>query len=113
MRDCVVKDLEVIGRVLYSYTGHHFFSSSYNKAQNTNIIGRAFEGNNMVEEMHCPAKKSALPKPDSLLDMCKNKILQNKFLVQCLPVSYARVLYSIQKYDYIQNCHIKRAALIP
>ena len=96
MRDCVVKDLEVIGRVLYSYTGHHFFSSSYNKAQNTNIIGRAFKGNNMVEEMHHPAKKSALPKPDNLFDMCNlNKILQNKFLVQCLPVSYARVLHSI------------------
>ena len=59
--------------------------------------------------MHLPAKKSALPKPDSLLDMCKSKILQTKFLVQCLPVSYARVLYSIQKYDYIQNSHIKRA----
>ena len=38
MKYCVVKDLEVIGRVLHSYTGHHFISSSYNKAKNALVM---------------------------------------------------------------------------
>ena len=102
MKDCVVKDLEIIGRVSYSYTGHHFFSSSYNKAQNANVIGRAFEGNDMVEEM-CIQLKIQLWPNQTLVNICKNKILPDKFLLQCLPVSYARVLHSIYKYDYIKN----------
>ena len=103
MKHCVVKDLEVIGRVLHSYTGCHFFSSSYNKAKNANTIGRAFEGDDLVEEMHRPMKNPVVPKPDSLVDICKNKILQNKFLVECLPVSYARVMHSIQKFYYVNE----------
>ena len=103
MKYCVVKDLEIIGRVLHSYTGCHFFSSSCNKAKNANTIGRAFEGDDLVEEMCRPMKNPVVPKPDSLLNICKNKILQNKFLVKCLPVSYARVMHRIWKLDYVNE----------
>ena len=113
MKYCVVKDLEVIGRVLHSYTGHHFFSSSYNKAKNANTIGRAFEGDDLVEEMCRPMKNPVVPKPDSLLNICKNKILQNKFLVKCLSVSYARVMPSIQKFDYVSESQVNMTAKIP
>ena len=113
MKYCVVKDLEIIGRVLHSYTGHHFFSSSYNKAKNANLIGRAFEGNDLVEEMCQPIKNTVMSKPDSLVDLCKNKILQNEFLVQCLPVCYARVMHSIRKFDYMNECPVNMIAKIP
>ena len=113
MKYCIVKDLEVIGRVLHSYTGHHFFSSSYNKAKNANTIGRAFGGDDLVEEMHRPMKNPVVPKPDSLLNICKNKILQNKFLVKCLSVSYARVMPSIQKFDYVSESQVNMTAKIP
>ena len=113
MKYCVVKDLEIIGRVLHSYTGCHFFSSSYNEAKNANLIGRAFEGNDLVEEMCQPIKNTVTSKPDSLVDLCKNKILQNEFLVQCLPVCYARVMHSIRKFDYMNECPVNMIAKIP
>ena len=89
MKPCVVKDLEVIGRVLHSYTGQSFFSSSYNKAKNANIIGKAFESTDLVEEICRNGKTVPQLNPLSLLDLCKNKILQNDYVVQSLHISYA------------------------
>ena len=97
----------------HSYTGHHFFRLSYNKVKNANTIGRAFEGDDLVEEMCRPMKNPVVPKPDSLLNICKNKILQNKFLVKCVLVSYARVMYSIQKLDYVNKSQVNMTAKIP
>ena len=89
MKQCVVKDLEVIGRVLHSYTGCSFFSSSYNKAKNANIIGKAFESTDLVEKICRNGKTVPQLNPLSLLDLCKNKILQNDYVVQSLHISYA------------------------
>ena len=112
MKQCVVKDLEVIGRVLHSYTGHSFFSSSYNKAKNANIIGKAFESTDLVEEFWRNGKTVPQLNPLSLLDLCKNKILQNDYVVQSLHISYARVLHMFQKGGYLQSSTINLKATI-
>ena len=44
--------------------------------------------------------------PLSLLDLWKNKILQNDYIVQSLHISYARVLHMFQKGEYIQSSTI-------
>ena len=113
MKHCVVKDYEVIGRVLHSYTGWSFFSSSYNKAKNANIIGKAFESTDLVEEIHRNGKTVPQLNPLSLLDLCKNKILQNDYIVQSLHISYAQVLHMFQKGEYIQSSSINLKATIP
>ena len=48
MSKCVKEELGVIGNVLHSYTGRAFFSPSFLKAKNANLIARAFKGTNFV-----------------------------------------------------------------
>ena len=58
MSTCIVKDLNVIEKVLYNYTGRSFISSSFNKAKNCNLISGAFEGTNFVDEIHKKDQKN-------------------------------------------------------
>ena len=51
MAKCLKEELGLIANVLHSYTGRAFFSQSFLKATNANLIARAFEGTNFVQQI--------------------------------------------------------------
>ena len=59
---CTKDEIRIIGTVLETYTCRAFFNATFMKAKNANIITRAFEGNNFVQEFsktrHVHLKKS-------------------------------------------------------
>ena len=114
MSTCIVKDLNVIGKVLHNYTGCSFFSNSFNKAKNCNLISEAFEGTNFVDEIHRSDKKqSNVKNPMSLQEICRVEILKDTYPSTALKVSYARVLHMFKKGEYLSRCNINLTAVIP
>ena len=93
IKQCVVKDLEVIGRVLHSYTG--ILSSALVTTKPKMQISQAkpLKALIFVEEICRNGKTVPQLNLLSLLDLCKNKILQNDYVVQSLHISYAQVLH--------------------
>ena len=76
MSKCVKEELGVIGIVLHLYTGTAFFSPSFLKAKNVNLISRAFEGTNFVQQVR---RRKATPQnknPCSLVESCTKILLQ-------------------------------------
>ena len=47
---CCIPEITCIGKVLESYTGRSFYSTQLSKSRNVNIICKAFEGRNFVQE---------------------------------------------------------------
>ena len=47
---CAKDEIRIIGTVLETHTRRAFFNATFMKAKNANIITRAFEGNNFVQE---------------------------------------------------------------
>ena len=47
---CHIPEITQIGKVLESYTGRSFYSTQLPKSRNVNIICKAFEGSNFVQE---------------------------------------------------------------
>ena len=75
MSKYVKDELAVIGNVLHSYTGRAFFSPSFLKTKNANLIARAFEGTNFVQQIR---KRKATPQnknPCSLVEACTKILL--------------------------------------
>ena len=58
VKQCIIKEIEIIAKIMHSYTGRTFFSSAFNKAKNANLIGRAFEGTDFVGEMSVKQKNN-------------------------------------------------------
>ena len=76
MSKCVKEELGVIENVLHSYTGRAFFSPSFLKAKTANLIARAFEGTNFVQQIR---RRKATPHnktPCSLVEACTKLLLQ-------------------------------------
>ena len=51
---CTKDKIRIIGNVLETYTSRAFFNATYTKARNANLITRAFEGTNFVQEVSKP-----------------------------------------------------------
>ena len=114
MSTCIVKDLNVIGKVLHNYTGHFYFSNNFNKAKNCNLISEAFEGTNFVDEIHRSDKKqSNVKNPRSLHEICRVEILKDTYPSTALKVCYACVLHMFKKGEYLSRCNINLTAVIP
>ena len=47
---CSIPEIACIGKVLESYTGRSFYSTQLSKSRDVNIICKAFEGSNFVQE---------------------------------------------------------------
>ena len=63
---CTEDEIRVIRTVLESYTSRPFFNASFIKARNANIITRAFEGTNFVQEVSKPRPVRMKTTPDML-----------------------------------------------
>ena len=81
---CRVAELAKIAKVLESYTQRSFFSHQFTKAKNVNILVKAFEGSNFVQEQ-VKTKRHILHTPRSLLQSCKAVILSKSYPTICLP----------------------------
>ena len=93
---CRVAELAKIAKVLESYTHRSFFSHQFTKAKNVNIICKAFEGSNFVQE-HQKTKSRILHTPRSLLQLSKAVPLHKIYPTICLQVSYANVVHKLAK----------------
>ena len=70
MSKCTKEELKIIANVIHAYTGHHFFNTTLNKAANANMIVKAFEGGNFVNETS-RKKKEKYPTPAfDIVEMC-------------------------------------------
>ena len=72
MSKCVKEELGVIGNILHSFTGRAFFSPSFLKDKNANLIARAFKGTNFVQHIR---RRKATPHnktPCSLVEHAQN-----------------------------------------
>ena len=114
MSTCIVRELNTIGKILLNYTGRSFFSSSFNKAKNCNLISGAFEGTNFVDEIGKKDRlQSNVHNPKSLFDISKMEINKNSYPSAALKVSYACVPHMFQKGEYLSRCHTNLTAVIP
>ena len=87
---CRVAELVKIAKVLESYTHRSFFSHQFTKAKNVNIICKAFEGSNFVQE-HQRTRSHIQHTARSLLQLSKAVLLHNTYPTICLQVSYANI----------------------
>ena len=62
---CTKDEIRIIGSVLEVYTSRAFFNASFAKARNANIITRAFEGTNLVQEITKPRPVRMKTNPDT------------------------------------------------
>ena len=63
---CTKDEIRIIGNVLESYTSRAFINATFTKARNANIITRAFEGTNFIQEVCKPRPVYMKKDPDSL-----------------------------------------------
>ena len=85
----VKEELGVIRNVLHSYTGRAFFSPSFLKANNANLIARAFKGTNFVQQIR---RRKATPQnknPCSLVEARSKMLLQKSHPILPMQVAYA------------------------
>ena len=91
MSKCVKEELGMIGNIFHSYTGTAFFSPSFLKAKNANLIARAFEGTNFVQQIR---RRKATPQnrnPYSLVEACTKILLQKSHPILLMQVAYAKI----------------------
>ena len=113
VKKCIVKEIEIIAKIMHSYTGRIFFSSAFNKAKNANLIGRAFQGTDFVDEMSMRQKNNSdVRQVKSLVNQCRDVILNN-YSTLALQVTYAQTLHYLKSCDYMCNCGININVKIP
>ena len=86
----VKEELGVIGNVLHSYTRRTFFSPSFLKAKNVNLIARAFEGTNFVQQIRRRKATRQNKNPCSLVDAWTKILLQKSHPILPMQVAYAK-----------------------
>ena len=100
MSKCINEELGVIGNVLHSYTA--FFSPSFLKAKNANLIARAFEGTNFAQQIR---RRKATPQnknPCSLVEACTKILLQKSHPILPMQVAYTRITNWVSMYCWIK-----------
>ena len=93
---CHVAELAKIAKVLESYTHRTFSSYQFIKAKNVNIICKAFEGSNFVQE-HKRTRSLVQYTPSSLLHLSRAVLLHKNYPTICLQVSYSSVVHHLAK----------------
>ena len=102
MSKCVKEELGVIGNRLQSYTGRAFFSHSFLKAKNANLIARTFKGTNFVQQIR---RRKATPQnknPSSLVEACTKLLLQKSHPILPMQVACAKIMNWVSMSHWIQ-----------
>ena len=113
MSKCTKEELKIIANIIHAYTGHQFFNTSLNKATNANMIVKAFEGGNFVNETSRKKKKNIPHQPLTLLKCAQNCIMHESYPFLVLKVAYAKLRYLISYSDWLNNATVNMSTCIP
>ena len=109
---CRVVELAKIAKVLEPYTHRSFFNHQFTKAKNVNIICKAFEGSNFVQEDQ-RTKSCIQHTARNLLQLCKAVLFDNTYPTICLQVSNANVLYQLAKTKWETRFKVQLCVTVP
>ena len=113
MSKCVKEELGVIGNILHSYPGRAFFSPSFLKAKNANLIARVFEGINFVQKIR---RRKATPQnknPCSLVEACTKMLLQKSHPILPMQVAYVKIMNWVSMSHWIKASQIQMVVKVP
>ena len=110
---CTKDEIRIIGTVLQTYTSRAFFNAVFTKARNANIITRAFEGTNFVEEVSKPRPVQMKKNPDSLKQQCLKLLLDRSYPLLPLQVSYVNVTNWVRMINWAMQSKIQMSVKIP
>ena len=112
MKTCIVKELTIIATEMRCFTGRCWYSSTYLKAENCNVIVTAFGGNNLLipDLGHC---KERIYQPDSLLTLASAAIKNESFPIEHIQVPLCTVIQRENHYKWIQKSTVPLFAPIP
>ena len=110
---CTKDEIRIIRTVLEAYTSWAFFNASFTKARNANIITRAFEGTSFVQEITKPRPVRMKTNPDTLRQQCLKLILDRRYPLLTLQVSYASVTNWVRMNDWVIQSKIQLHVKIP
>ena len=110
---CTKDEIRIISTVLELYTSRAFFNATFTKARNANIITRAFEGTNFVQEVSKPRSVCMKKNPDSLKQQCLKLLLDRSYPLLPLQVSYTNVTNWVRMIDWAMQSKIKMSVKIP
>ena len=110
---CTKDEIRIIGTVLKSYTSRAFFNATFMKARNANMITRAFEGTNFVQEISKPRCVHMKKYPDTLKQHCLKLLLERSYPLLPLQVSYVKVTNWVKMMDWAMKSKIQMSVKIP
>ena len=113
MSKCTKEELKIIANVIHAYTGCHFFNTGLNKATNANMIVKAFEGGNFVNETSRKKKKNIPHQPLTLLKCAQNCIMHDSYPLLVLKVAYAKLRYLISYPEWLNNATVNMSTCMP
>ena len=109
---CCIPEIAWIGKVSESHTVRNFYSTQISKSRNVNIICKAFESSNFVQE-NKKIRQANINSMKILVQLSKGIILNNLYQTVCLQVSYANALHKVAKSKWIQEARIPLTVTIP
>ena len=112
MKTCIVKELTIIATEMHCFTGRCWYSSTYLKAENCNVIVAAFGGNNLVIP-DLGHRKERIYQPDSLLTLASAAIKNESFPIEHIQVPLCTVIQRENHYKWIQKSTVPLFAPIP
>ena len=110
---CTKDEIRIIGTVLEVYTSRAFFNATFTKARNTNIITRAFEGPNFVQEVTKPRPVCLKTNPNTLKQQCLKLTLDRRYPLLPLQVSYANITNWVRMTDWAMQSKIQLSVKVP
>ena len=110
---CTRDEIRIIGNVLESYTSRAFFNATFTKARNANIITRAFEGTNFVQEVCKPRPVRMKKDPDGLKQQCLKLILDRSYPLLPLQVSYMNITNWVRMTNWAMQSKLQISVKIP
>ena len=99
--------------MLEVYTSRAFFNATFTKARHANIITRAFEGTNFVQEVIKPRPVHLKTNSNTLKQQCLKLILDRRYPLLPLQVSYVNVTNWVRMTDWAMQSKIQLSVKIP
>ena len=107
-----MKELTIIATEMRCFTGRCWYSSTYLKSDNCNVIVAAFGGNNLVIP-DLEHRKERIYQPESLLTLASASIKNESFPIEHIQVPLCTVIQRENHYKWIQKSTVPHFAPIP
>ena len=112
MKMCTVKELTIIATEMRCFTGRCWYTSTYLKSENCNIIVAAFGGNKFVLP-DLGRRKERIYQVDSLLTLASAAIKNELFPIQHIQIPLCTVIQRENHYNWIRKSTVPLFAPIP